>query len=142
MTQTSQIDQLTTLRDRLQTRKTKLAQKLAEVDEQLKAVSLTLSLLSRSEEHETEVDDAVAVLPREIQGMTQLEALAYIARKNNNRIRIIDAKKLLSKAGLMKLTKNSYGVLYTVINRSGKFKHSGPGEYELLDGTVEITSVA
>jgi hypothetical protein len=129
MTESTQADQLTELRDRLQSQKTKLAQRLLEVDEKLKAVTLTLSLLNRTEERETESD---IVSPRELQGMTQLEAMVHIARANKNRIKIIDAKKLLTKAGVMKLTKNSYGVLYTVINRSGKFEHCGPGEYELI----------
>ena len=32
----------------------------------------------------------------------------------------------------MKITKNSYGILYVVIHLRGKSKRSGPGAYELL----------
>ncbi len=131
MSETSQLDQLTALRDRLQLRKARYSQKLVEVDEQLKAVGLTVSLLSRGEERESE-EQPLAVAPNEIRGMTQVEALVYIARNNANRVKIVPAKKLLAKAGVMKLTKNSYNILYTVINRSEKFKKVGPGEYELL----------
>ena len=131
MSETSQLDQLTALRDRLQLRQEKYAQKLAEVEEQLKAVSLTLSLLNPGEEREAE-EQPLIVAPNEIRGMTQVEALVYIARNNANRVKIVSAKKLLAKAGVMKLTKNSYNILYTVINRSEKFKRVGPGEYELL----------
>ena len=136
MTESSQIDQLIDLKDRLQSQKNKLAQKLAEVDEKLKAVTLTLSLLNRAEERETESD---IVPTKELQGMTQLEAMVHIARANKNRVKITDAKKLLAKAGVMRLTKNSYGVLYTVITRSGKFEHCGPGEYELLPDNPSAT---
>ena len=49
-----------------------------------------------------------------------------------NRVKITVARKLLVKAGRMKPTKNGYNILFTIIKRSGKFKHVAPGEYQLL----------
>jgi hypothetical protein len=123
-----QIDQLKALRDRLKNQETKISQRLAQIREHLKAVTLTISLMGEEPENE-EVPAGIPI--RELHGMKQVEALVYIARHNGGRVRISDAKKLLIKAGVMKATKNAYGILYTVINRSGKFKHHGPGEYEL-----------
>jgi hypothetical protein len=124
-----QIDQLKALKERLQNQEAKQKQRLAEISEKLRAVTLTISLLGEERENE---DTSPGVSVRELQGMKQVEALVYIAKHNNGRVRIVDAKKLFTKAGVMKVTKNSYGILYTVIQRSGKFKHSGRGEYELL----------
>jgi|SRR5580698_2805340 hypothetical protein len=134
-----QIDQLKALRDRLQNQETKISQRLAQVREHLNAVTLTISLMGEEPEKE-EVPAGIPI--RELQGMKQVEALTYIAQRNGGRVRIVDAKKLLIKAGVMKSTKNAYGILYTVINRSGKFNHRGPGEYELSqDSTSEENEV-
>jgi len=127
------LDQLIALRERLQARKTKAGQRFAELEKQVEAVTVTINLLKRGEEPE---ESNAGVAARELQDMTQLQAIIYIAQHNDNRVRIVDAKKLLTKAGIMKLTKNSYGVLYTVITRSGRFKRCGPGEYELLPEAV------
>ena len=124
----TELDQLTALRDQLQSQTNKLAQKLAEAQEKLKAVTLTLSLL-RTDEGEDETND---IPLRELHGMTQIEALIHLARANNNRVKTADAKRLLTAAGVMRDTKNSYGILYTVINRSGRFRRADRGEYELL----------
>src|SRR5438552_8524331 len=98
MANTTQLDQLSALKERLQTRKTRLEQKLAEVEKQLESVIVTIGLLSRPEEKEAE--DAAPLVPiRELQGMTQVEALVHIAKRNHNRIRIVDARPLLARAG-------------------------------------------
>ena len=124
-----QIDQLRALKERLQNQEVKQRQRLTDITEKLKAVTLTIGLLGEERENE---DTSPGVSARELQGMKQVDALVYIAKHNNGRVRIVEAKKLFTKSGVMKVTKNSYGILYTVIHRSGKFKRSGPGEYELL----------
>ncbi len=70
---------------------------------------------------------------REFKGLTQVKALVKIAKDNgNNRFRLIDAKKILVDAGLVKSKKNASTILFTAIHRSDKFKRVAPGEYELL----------
>lgn len=132
MTNTNQqLDQLAALKDRLIIKKTKLSEKLAEIEKQLEAVTTTAALLNPgAEEKDEEINSVVS--PRELHGMTQIEALTHIAKRKNNRVKISEAKKLLSKAGLLTGSKkNWYNILFTIIKRSGKFKHVGPGEYEL-----------
>ena len=133
MTNTNQqLDQLTALRDSLMAKKTRLSEKLAEVEKHLEAVKTTIALLDHGEEKDQETRPVIP--PRELHGMTQLDALIHVAKRNNNRVQIADAKKLLSKGGLMNGSpKNWYNILFTIIKRSEKFKHVGPGEYELLE---------
>lgn len=132
-----QLDQLSALEERLKFKKTRLGQKLEEVERQLEAVKTTRALLNRGDEKETE--DTQPLVPiRELQGMTQVQALVHIAKRNHNRIRIVDVRPLLARAGVMKVTKNSYNILYTVIKRSERFKPMGRGEYELLEGDRSV----
>jgi hypothetical protein len=133
MTNTNQqLDQLTALKERLTVKKTKLSEKLVEVEKHLEAVTTTLALLNRGEEKDEDI--TLVVPPRELHGLTQLEALIHIAKRKNNRVKIIEAKKLLSKAGLLNgAEKNWYNLLFTIIKRSEKFQHVGPGEYELQE---------
>jgi hypothetical protein len=125
-----ELDRLFQLRERLGTKCTRLSDKLDEAKTQFSAVCLTIELLCGNEEREA----PLPVAPRELQGMTQLEAMVYMARKNSGRLKTKDAARLLLEAGLMRKTKNSYNIAYTVIRRSEKFKPSGiAGEYELIE---------
>jgi hypothetical protein len=68
-----------------------------------------------------------------LRGLTQVQALTKIAKESSdNRFRISEVKALLLEAGVVNSKKNATNILYTTILRSGKFKHVGPGEYELL----------
>ena len=145
MTNTNQqLDQLTALKERLTVKKTKLSEKLAEVQRQLEAVTTTVALLNCGEEKEEDI--TLVIPPRELHGMTQLEALVHIAKRKDNRVKIAEARKLLSKAGLMNGSKkNWYNILFTIIKRSEKFQHVGPGEYELQgdgDSVLPLRKVA
>jgi hypothetical protein len=133
MTNTNQ--DLNQLIEILRNKRTTLAEKLADIDKQLEAATLTKALLGLGQDSEAdEQETPIAVPMRELRGMTQLEAMVHVAKKNNGRIRTSRIARLLIKAGLMKHTKNSYNIAYTVIRRSGKFKPSGnPGEYELIE---------
>jgi hypothetical protein len=133
----STIDQptaeLDALIQRLQASETRLTERLNEVRKNLDAAKTTRSLLRQGETRERDVESTSSVLIRELVGKTQLEAMEYIARKNENRLRISTAKNLLVKAGLMKGNKkNFYNILYTILTRSGRYKRIAPGEYELL----------
>src|SRR6266581_8253475 len=76
---------------------------------------------------------------REFKGLTQVQALVKIAKDNgNNRFRLIDAKKTLLDAGLVKSKKNAATILFTAIQRSEKFKRVSPGEYELLPVEAQV----
>jgi hypothetical protein len=117
----------------LRNQKARLAEKAEDIERRLEAALLTKGMLGLGEEPDKE-DLLPAISKSELQGMTQLEAMVHIAKKNNGKLRTTHAVKLLLRSGLMKKTKNSYTIAYTVMKRSGKFKPSGnPGEYELIE---------
>jgi hypothetical protein len=66
-------------------------------------------------------------------GLTQAQALVRLAKENNGRFKMRDAKRILIAAGLIRTPKNANNILYNVIQREeGKFKRVAPGEYELV----------
>ena len=131
MTNTNQqVGPVLALRDQLRLKRNKLAEKLAEVDQELQSADTIIRLLGHKEREDQE--EAPTVDSKELRGMTQLEALFHIAKKNNSRVKITVAKQLLSGAGLLNgAKKNHYNILSTIIKRSEQFEHVGPGEFEL-----------
>jgi hypothetical protein len=141
MTNTNQqIAPVLALRDQLRIKRQKLVEKLAEVDKELESADVIIRLLGHKDTKEHE--EAVNVSPKELHGMTQLDALIYIARKNKNRIKITQGARLLSAAGrLSGAKKNWYNMLVTIIKRSELFEHVGPGEFALLRDEQPVVSI-
>ena len=135
----NEMNSLVSLQQSLQTRRESLAKNLEILDEELKAVEITLRLL-RNGNSSTGQISALKVQPVFIShsskidftGMTQPKALVAIALTGQGRLKITDARKVLEKAGILRHTKNGYNILYNVITKSGKFERSAPGEYRLL----------
>ena len=125
---TLDVSMLVDLRKRLMAEKQR-------IEEQVKAVSVTLSLIMNG--HKAGSANAQFDM-NSLRGKTQLEAVIEIARKNNGRVNLKQAHEILRDAGLMRPTKNWYNILYNTINRSGKFEHAGPGEYKLVDAVEGI----
>jgi hypothetical protein len=125
------------LRERLETRVKNLEAQLAQAHTQLQSVVTTLNLLghkSNEKAGETEAYmEQVKLIypPQQLKGLTHHEALERIARANNNRVKITDAKLVLIAAGMISTPKNAYSILSNTIGRVGKFRKVGPGEYEL-----------
>lgn len=127
------LDRIVALKSKLETRLETLSQKLAETQKQLTQVQSTLDLL-QSEQKNTPKGKRKAnlgVSPAELKGMTQPQALAYIAEKNNGRLEVAPARLLLVDAGIMKGGKNASNVLFSVIDRSDRFERIKRGEYKL-----------
>lgn len=72
------------------------------------------------------------VSPLELKGMTQGQALVFIAERNKNRLKVAPARQLLIEAKLMKPGKNASNVMFTTIERSGVFQRVKRGEYRFL----------
>ena len=123
------LNELTNLIGRLRKQRMETQQRLDEVDNQLEAVETTIRLLSGT----TFISSKSELLISELQGKTQLNALITIAGKTNNRFKVTDAKRLMIQAGLISNPKSALSMLYTIINRSGKFDKVKPGEYRLID---------
>lgn len=107
-----------------------IQKKLAEVDYAIEAVEVTMNLYRKTGIiHEPA---AYKTLALELQGKTQLQALIHIASKTNGRLKVVDAKRVMLEAGLIRNPKTALSMLYTVINRSGKFEKTSPGKYRLV----------
>ncbi|HAV10880.1 MAG TPA: hypothetical protein DCX22_04640 [Dehalococcoidia bacterium] len=130
------MNELTTLIGKLRKQKGELQNQLGNVDSQLEAVETTLNLIVGKPTNLIENHSLVI----EIQGKTMVEALKIIAGKNNNRIKVTDAKRIMMKAGLIHNAQNALSMLYTIINRSGKFTKIKPGEYRLTDVQQSLIS--
>ncbi len=122
-------NELTSLMGKLRKQKNELQSQLNSLDGQLEAVETTLNLLVGKPA--TSIEDHELVY--EIQGKTHIDALGIIAGKNNNRLKVTDAKRIMMKAGMIRNPKSALSMLYTIMNRSGKFVRIRPGEYRLTD---------
>jgi hypothetical protein len=69
--------------------------------------------------------------------MKQVEALTKIAEHGGGQFHTTAAKKLLLQAGLIKNPKNANNILFSVIQRSGKFERVEPGLYRLIGNKPE-----
>ena len=122
------------LRERLKAKRDSLSSNLAKVEEELLAVSKTLDLL---EEKRTRISPGqrinLGVRPEELNGMTQLQAVIHIALKNNGLLKVSPVRRLLVQSGLLGSGKNASRILYSAIDRSGKFESVKRGEYQLAE---------
>jgi hypothetical protein len=122
--------ELVNLKQRLEDKNQSLSRQLLEVQHQLKSVLTTLELLGRKDTPEPEAN--LIFPPEQVRGLTQHQALERIAKANNGRFKLVDAKKVLVAAGLVTTPKNAYSILAGAIRRGAKFRKVGPGEYELI----------
>lgn len=135
--------ELIALRDRLDARQTELQGELEDVTRKLESVSTTLALLDGSTTMPLAHGVAVArpvtasIDVTSLRGLKQVEALVKIAQHNGGQIRTADAKRLFLQSGLIKNPKNANNILFSVIQRSGKFERIEPGLYRLVGDKPE-----
>jgi len=106
-----------------------------EIDKEIEHVRATIASLRNTSSdhlHEPKIFGNEFPIAR-IKGMTQVQALATIARSQGGLIQAQEAKNLLIRAGLMRRTKNSTSTIHSVIIRSGRFQRVNPGEYRIKD---------
>jgi hypothetical protein len=131
--------ELLALRDLLDARQTELHSELADVTRKLESVSTTLALLDGGSlplSHRIALPEGASPTPSidvaSLRGMKQVEALTKIAEHGGGQFRTTVAKKLLLQAGLISNPKNANNILFSVIQRSGKFERIEPGVYRLI----------
>jgi len=113
--------------------------RLSAVDKEIEAVSTTLRLLREPSHLEISVADSLvladSVPMSALKNKSAREALVEIARRNGGLVRITEAKPLLLGAGILRRTKNSWGMIYTTLVRSKEFeKHpTESGTFRLRD---------
>jgi hypothetical protein len=138
MTQDHTYSELIRLKERLEDKAKNLASQLNQVHAQLNSVTTTLALLGHKAQ-KTEAAEEITLIfpPQQLKGLTHHEALERIARANNNRLKITEARQVLIAAKMISTPKNAYSIISNTIGRVGKFKKIGPGEYELPTSTKE-----
>ncbi len=105
------------------------SRKLEVLNKQIEAVNTTVQLLKqRADSPESELSD---IEVPNVSGMKQVEAVAAIAQRNNGHVKVKEAVRILKAADILK-AKKAWGALYSVIQRSGRFKKVAPGEFELV----------
>jgi hypothetical protein len=125
-------ESVTALQRKLQSQKDVAKRDLEEIERKLQAVATTLELLRNDGSQKTvSITSEQEILAELRTKKTQVPALVTIARYNGGILLTKDAKYLLQRAGLMKVTKNASNILYNVINRSERFENIGPGKYRL-----------
>lgn len=130
------IDQLAELVAKLRQEQAEAQRHLAEIDEKLRAVETTMRLFRTN--GALAASDMSTSLVSELKGKTHLQALITIAYKNNACFKVVDAKRLMLQAGLLRSPKNALSMLYTIISRSGKFEKVAPGEYRLIESQESL----
>ncbi len=138
MTQDHTYSKLIDLKERLEAKAENLTNQLNQVRTQLNSVTTTLGLLGHKTQKVEESDELNLIFPpQQIKGLTHHEALERIARANNNRLKITEARQVLIAARMISTPKNAYSIISNTIGRVGKFRKIGPGEYELPISTKE-----
>jgi hypothetical protein len=126
-----QYKELFELKQKLQEKAESLKVQYQECQKQLESVTTTLGLLGFSEKSDffTVPTNASEV---SLKNLTQIQALEVLAKRNNGRISMKAAKRILLSAGLIKTAKNANNIIYNAIQRSEKFKRVSPGIYQLV----------
>jgi hypothetical protein len=121
---------LVRLKDRLQEKCSQLSKKLGEASQQLKSVTTTLELLGY-EDGIADTESKFIYPPSQLRGLTQPQAVERIAKANGGRFKITDVIPVLIEAAVLKRSKNSYSIVFSMIQRTEKYERVGPGEYAL-----------
>jgi hypothetical protein len=96
--------------------------RLAEIDREIEAVSITLRLLREPTISNPKIATTSTHIPTsELMGKTARAALIIYARHNGGIVRISEAKPILMGAGVVK-GKHAWGVIYTTLARSPEFQ--------------------
>lgn len=128
-------------RDKLDARQTELESELADVSRKLESVSTALALLEGTPpplSHRVALAETNAPRPSisidvgSLRGLKQVEALTRIAEQGGGQFETTVAKRLLLQAGLISNPKNANNILFSVIQRSGKFEKVERGVYRLI----------
>jgi hypothetical protein len=123
--------ELLELQDKLRNKHEYYLKQLEQVTADLNVVTRTLELL---EDKGTRKQEEYPIVPPALlKDMTQLDALKAIARANNGKFYVKDAKRLLVAAGLIENPKNVSSIVHTLIDRSDAFHRVRRGLYRLVE---------
>jgi hypothetical protein len=137
--QSASMELLKRLKSRKETIQAKYTFDLSEIDKEIDAVSITLRLLRETAGSTEDVEEAApAVIPNDLSGKSTREACIEIAKSNGGVVFINDAKRALIAAGILKPSKNTWGIIYTTLIRSKEFEKTDvAGGFRLVQNTSE-----
>lgn len=122
---------LATLRGEYQEAQQRLERELGLIREKMKSVETTLELYVATRDIKQPV--AGTVTPDDIRGLSHKDALVKIAQLSGGLLKVQEAKRLLIAAKLATgAPKNVAPSLYMLLRNDERFKHVGPGTFELL----------
>jgi hypothetical protein len=123
---------LLSLKKRLADKEKSLVAQLDQVRKQLLSIETTLSLLDDESEPHSNVVTFIYP-PENLRGLTHIQALERIAKANDGKLRIVDAKHVMIAARLITTPKNAYSIISSDILRSERFEKTAPGEFRLKE---------
>lgn len=133
--------ELSNLIGKLQAERSEMFQKINEIDRKLKAIETTMNLLGhngRDIEQSNKYDNLILRLRNDKNhgNLSQIKALEIIALdigKSSGTFKVKDIKRIMINAGMFKNPIYANSIIYTLMDRSGKFKKVEPGVYRIID---------
>ena len=123
--------------ERLDERCKRAEHEYQEAEKDRQAIARTIAIVTRKT---ARASIELNVRPEELRGMTQEQAVVHIAEQGNGVLRSGPTKNLLLSAELIANPKNAASILYTLLQRSGRFEQVHRGEYRLRPEGVDAAS--
>jgi hypothetical protein len=123
------------LLERLTSQRQVLEVEIDRIDSEIEAVTTTARLLKAGVTADSAPPiKSLSIASHELSGLTTREALKRIASTSGGKVRVSDVKDILIDAGILKRSKNTWNIIYTILKRSPEFVRceGEPGTYELL----------
>jgi hypothetical protein len=120
--------------ERLNERCARVEREHQEAEDDRQAIARTIAILTR---RPARASADLNVQPEDLVGMTQEQAVVHVAEQGNGVLRSGPTKNLLLRAGLIANPKNAASILYTLLQRSGRFEQVHRGEYRLRPQGVD-----
>ena len=106
---------------------------LSNIKQQIESVETTIRLCRNGNANADTQDALLDELKKaKARGKSQVALLRIIAARNDNRFKVVDAQRLMLEVGAISNPKHAASIIYTLLNRSGKFGKIKPGEYRVL----------
>lgn len=134
------LSRIVTMRDKAARKLETSRKEVEELEKELEAANIVLAKLSRNRigRQTLRTSDASprsnVLSAQGLHGMDQKQAMVALAKRNGGKVRIENIREVLERAGVMKRTKNSYKTLFQTAKKSGLFRKSARGEFELIEG--------
>lgn len=123
---------------KLQIERKKIFKRINEINKEIRAVEMTMRLMGYKNGKSilSTYEELVNGIIRKKNKMSQLEVLYEIIDTigdENKIFKVNEAKNIMVSAGMFNNPENANSIIYTLIDRSGKFEKVKPGVYKLIN---------